>query len=526
MRHARKLRPGTHRANRFVLRVRALDADRGRLVERLRQVAAGGFPNYFGPQRFGRDGENLRRARAALAGDAGRGRVRGIQISAARSWLFNRVLERRVAEGSWTDPLPGDALMLAGTHSLFEYDGHDRDVPARVAGLDLDVTGPLLGPRPAAARRRRRAPRGRLARRRGRAARGSRAHRRARRPARVAGPAEDLRWEQGATRWSCGSRCAAGPSPRACCASSSTSPTRRLVAARAAPYDRNGTPLRIERACMEPAPAWLTDPAASAGRALVDIAAFLPNLFLAVVLGLAGWLAARVARLAVQRAGAAVNRALERIPVRQLGVFSLSPVAIRVLGDLAFWVVAFLFLVGIASVLELTAVGDWLARLASYLPAVLAGALIIVLGVAASILLGQLAAAGAAPAGAQRARLVGRLVQGTMLTIAIVLGVGQMGLDMTLPVALIVVLAATVAGALALAFALGAGDLVRDLIGAHGLAQHCEPRQRVRIDAVEGEVVELTATSVIVATAEGRVIVPARVFHERAVVLLAAGDDD
>lgn len=59
-----------------------------------------------------------------------------------------------------------------------------------------------------------------------------------------------------------------------------------------------------------------------------------------------------------------------------------------------------------------------------------------------------------------------------------------------------------------LAFALGATDLARDLIGAQGLQQHCELHQRVRIDDIEGEVVDLTATSVVLATSEGRVVVP------------------
>ncbi|MCE3285890.1 MAG: tRNA pseudouridine synthase, TruD family, partial [Steroidobacteraceae bacterium] len=58
-RHARKLRPGSHRGNRFVLRVRELRGDRSSLEQCLREVAAQGVPNYFGPQRFGRDGANL-----------------------------------------------------------------------------------------------------------------------------------------------------------------------------------------------------------------------------------------------------------------------------------------------------------------------------------------------------------------------------------------------------------------------------------------------------------------------------------
>ncbi|MDZ7788020.1 MAG: mechanosensitive ion channel [Halofilum sp. (in: g-proteobacteria)] len=117
-------------------------------------------------------------------------------------------------------------------------------------------------------------------------------------------------------------------------------------------------------------------------------------------------------------------------------------------------------------------------------------------------------------------------MQASVLTVAIVLGVGQMGLDTTLPVALIVVVAASLGGALTLAFALGAVDVVRNIVGAQGLQQHCQLHQRVRIGEIEGEVTELTATSVVLATGDGRVIVPARAFHEQPVTLLAPADDD
>jgi hypothetical protein len=279
---------------------------------------------------------------------------------------------------------------------------------------------------------------------------------------------------------------------------------------------------------MAEPPAWLSEPAASARHALGEIAGFLPSIAAAAAFGLLGWLAARLARRGMRHAGDAVNRMTGYLPVRHASLLRLSPTAIRVLGDFAFWLVVFLVLIGVASILELGVVSTWLARLAGFLPAVLAGALIIILGLAASILLGQLTQAAAAPAGHLRSQALGRGVQATVLAVAIVLGIGQTGLDMTLPVALIVVLAASVAGALALAFALGARDLVRDLIGAQGFQQHCELHQRVRIDDLEGEVVDLTATTIVLATSEGRVLVPARIFHERTIRLLApdTGGDD
>ncbi len=142
-RHRRKLRPGTHRANRFCLRVGDVDGDRDAVDERLRAISRSGFPNYFGAQRFGHAGANLERARDLL--QRRRPRAPAMVISAARSWLFNRVLAQRVADGTWDSPLIGEALMLAGTRSIFTHDGTDASVERRVAALDLDPTGPLWG---------------------------------------------------------------------------------------------------------------------------------------------------------------------------------------------------------------------------------------------------------------------------------------------------------------------------------------------------------------------------------------------
>lgn len=145
-RHRRRLRTGTHRANRFHLRIRDFRGDADLVGERLAAVRTAGFPNYFGPQRFGRAGQNLQRARAMLTdGLRVRRNQRSMYLSAARSWLFNRVLDQRVRAGNWCTPLPGDALMLAGTRSMFCCHGEEPDLDARIVAMDVHVTGPLWG---------------------------------------------------------------------------------------------------------------------------------------------------------------------------------------------------------------------------------------------------------------------------------------------------------------------------------------------------------------------------------------------
>jgi tRNA pseudouridine13 synthase len=108
IRHKSKLRRGTHKANQFKLVVRNITLEGfsiADLEERLRKIAGLGFPNYFGPQRFGFEGRNLDRAAALFRGEKQDRKKRGIYLSSVRSYLFNLHLSELIGEGKW--PLEG-----------------------------------------------------------------------------------------------------------------------------------------------------------------------------------------------------------------------------------------------------------------------------------------------------------------------------------------------------------------------------------------------------------------------------------
>ncbi len=150
-RQRRKLRLGAHRGNRFELIVRDVDVDPIRLDERLRAIATGGVPNYFGEQRFGRDERNLLVAKQWLcdgAPPADRDE-RSFALSAARSALFNEVLSKRVQDGTWNRLLAGEVVNLDGTGSVFVLspidEMADETLNERCLRLDVHPTGPLCG---------------------------------------------------------------------------------------------------------------------------------------------------------------------------------------------------------------------------------------------------------------------------------------------------------------------------------------------------------------------------------------------
>ena len=144
--HSRKLPRGALAGNHFAVRVRAAPDDgatlAARLAARLAEVAQRGVPNYFGAQRFGRDGANL----AHQGSVAGLPRIeRGFVLSAARSVVFNAVLAERVLAGSWNTLVPGDLANLDGRGSLFAVQQTDAATAKRCQDQLIHPTGPLWG---------------------------------------------------------------------------------------------------------------------------------------------------------------------------------------------------------------------------------------------------------------------------------------------------------------------------------------------------------------------------------------------
>ena len=180
-RNNRKLRRGSHRCNRFLIRLRNLrlesaeaaapaakalshevdvehNAVRAELEQRLQCIAVQGVPNYFGEQRFGRAGNNVADALTMLRQEAdagsrrrkgkGPGPGRGMLLSAARSQVFNAVLSARVQDGSWNCHVDGDVMNLDGSDSVFVPEQVDSELLRRLQDFDIHPTGVLWGKGP------------------------------------------------------------------------------------------------------------------------------------------------------------------------------------------------------------------------------------------------------------------------------------------------------------------------------------------------------------------------------------------
>jgi tRNA pseudouridine13 synthase len=143
-RHSNKLRPGHLRGNRFRILIRGATGDAEPILARMREH---GLPNFYGPQRFGRDGETATLGMALLLREPARIRnpfLKKLALSAAQSLLFNDYLARRMADGLLRTVLEGDVLAKWPAGGMFVA----RDLAAeqpRLNAREVVPAGPMFG---------------------------------------------------------------------------------------------------------------------------------------------------------------------------------------------------------------------------------------------------------------------------------------------------------------------------------------------------------------------------------------------
>ena len=140
--HPHKLRTGQLRANRFELILRGVTAlELETAKARLDEFAARGFPNRFGSQRFGRDGDNADKARRLVSGEEvpRDRRAARFLVSAWQSKVFNAVLERRSLSLDRLEE--GDVAMKHGSGGLFVVEDAAVENP-RAAQFEISRRAP------------------------------------------------------------------------------------------------------------------------------------------------------------------------------------------------------------------------------------------------------------------------------------------------------------------------------------------------------------------------------------------------
>lgn len=243
-----------------------------------------------------------------------------------------------------------------------------------------------------------------------------------------------------------------------------------------------------------------------------------PDFLLAIVIFLIGlaiaWILQRMVRKFLHYLDRVIN---DKLHARSLGV-DLKSTSVLI-SKTIYWFVIILTLTVVTHILGFPILTVWFEGLITYLPNILAGIIIVFVGIIVGKLAGDLVTSAASKSGFVNANQLGNLVRYIFLIVSILIAIDQIGIDILLIVIIIgIVLGALLFGA-ALAFGLGAQTAISNILGSYYLQKTYKEGDTIQMDDMEGVIVKILPTSVIVETASGQIMIPAKDFIEKKSIL-------
>ncbi len=258
------------------------------------------------------------------------------------------------------------------------------------------------------------------------------------------------------------------------------------------------------------------------GQSKQGIVDALPNLAAAVLILLLGWWLAWSLRKLVRRLFRGLTA---RMPPGATRAAWAESVDDRDAGSVAangvYWLVLLTSLMVAIDALGLPVFSKWSGTLAGYLPKLIIAAGLVFAGVVA----GRVARNAILKTGRRlppsQAHTLARFTHVSIVAASIVVAAGQLGVDVSfLTQAFLLVLAAMLGGA-ALAFGLGARDVMANILSMHYVRKSYRVGQVVRIGSAQGRIARTTNTTVLLEASEGEISIPGRSFANAECVLLS-----
>ncbi len=258
-----------------------------------------------------------------------------------------------------------------------------------------------------------------------------------------------------------------------------------------------------------------------------DLIQILPEIIGALLLLIGGWVVARLARALATRLIRGIGRisVLVRITSMESGP-NIGENTIAVVGNVIFWIVILFFLTSATSLLGMSMFADWLNQLVNHLPNIISGLLIICVGIIFGNLANQAVATAATNLSRSQRIALARIAQFFVLIMLVLIGVDQIGIDITAVIIIVSVVIGSLLAGLAIAFGGGARTLVSNLIGVRYLRRDYAVGEQISIGEHEGTILEVSSVAIVIATQQGRVTIPARLFSEQPSTLIVKEPND
>ena len=255
-----------------------------------------------------------------------------------------------------------------------------------------------------------------------------------------------------------------------------------------------------------------------------SLAESFPTFILIVILLLAGWLISKLAKAAIVKAMkiAQVDKVFDKMEI--------SPVLMRIgikdpiifLGTLVYWMIMLVFFIAIAEIISMPVISNGLAAIIAYLPKILSALVILVLGMLLANGLKSAVQSATESIGLSGSRVISNIVYYIIFIFVEITAINQTGIDTTLITSNLTL----IFGAMLLAFGISYGfasrSIMTNMLSSFYKRDKFTKGMRIRVDEVEGEVVDMDSMSITLDCGNKTVVLPTQLLVEKKVEILSS----
>lgn len=246
-----------------------------------------------------------------------------------------------------------------------------------------------------------------------------------------------------------------------------------------------------------------------------DLSNLYPSIITALVVVLFGYIVSRIVKYLVIKLVIYIGK----LAGQNNQYMNLDQTA-KFIGAVCFWIIFLTAFIFAADILGLSIVSNWMEEILKFSPNLLAAILII----STAIIFGKFTSRAILSfgnhIGLEHAKTLGKIAQYMILFTAIIIAIDQIGFEVKFLIDIIDIIIASMLFATALAFGLGARTSVSNILAAFYVRKRYKVGDRVIIGEIEGIIIKIDVTMVVVENESSQFSIPAKDFNEKTSGLL------
>lgn len=249
----------------------------------------------------------------------------------------------------------------------------------------------------------------------------------------------------------------------------------------------------------------------------------IPGIMAALITLLIGWVIAKSIRSILDRVfkAAQLDQRLERLKLDELAAkLGIETTPSQMLAKAIYFLILLVFAVAATQTLGWTIISEELAKLINFLPRVVVGLLVFSIGYYIAGIVRDFMRSATEALGVGAGKMIASMVYYFLLITVALSAMEQIGIptDILSENLQLVIGAVVVAGAIS--YGIASRHLLSNTLSTYYSRNLFEVGQRIRVDGVTGEIVEINNIAVVLKTESGRTVIPASDLTNRRVDIL------